>query len=448
MAVVTDPLYALLGFAGIIILLLVLITKFRWHVFLALLIPILLFALIPGTDIDTFINAFEVGFGRTLGSIGVVIVLGATMGEAMKQTGAVQQITRSMIRAVGRKRLPLALTLTGFVLGIAIFGDVAYVIINPLIHAAAFEFGAGMGMMATGLVGAMQLTHAVVPPTPGPLAAASLVGADIGLLIFFGSLVSFAGAISCWIWAVTIGRRIPSPPSKEFVTSSEDDSANGPWPTTLNAYLPIVVPILLIGGHSIVKLMWPEGNLITQVLQYLGWPVVALSLGLGLAIRQARSDQKARAVNEWVQKGLTTSAMIFGVTGLGGTLSAIIEETPAVDSIAHTIIQIGIPSIVLPFLIGVMVNMVTGSSTVGVITAASLSAPLLPQLGLSPEAAVLAAASGSVIIKYVNSSYFWVCTSLSRMRVESAILAYGGASLVGGLTSFAATYLLWYLDIL
>ena len=185
-AVNTDAAASLLGFTAIVFLLLFLIARWKWHVFFALLIPILLFGILPGIQQNNFIDAFENGFGNTLGSIGVVIVLGSIIAEALKHTGAIQVITRSMVNLVGSQRMPLALTLTGFIIGVAIFSDVAYVILNPLVHSAAKTMGVSIAVMSTGLVGALQLTHAIVPPTPGPLAAAALVGADIGKTIIYG----------------------------------------------------------------------------------------------------------------------------------------------------------------------------------------------------------------------------------------------------------------------
>ena len=143
------------------------------------------------------------------------------------------------------------------------------------------------------------------------------------------------------------------------------------------------------------------------------------------------------------RSALRTSAMILVVTGLGGSLSAILRGTPAVDFIAMIFTDYGLPTILLPFVIGIIGNMITGSTTVGVITAASLVAPMLTSLSLSPEAAMLAGASGSVIIKYVNSSYFWVCTSLSKLTVPDAVFSYGGATLVGGIVSFITVCLMW-----
>ena len=446
-AVATDPVLTLLGFAAVIVLLLFLIAKWRWHVFLALLVPILLFGIIPGVQQNNFIKAFETGFGNTLGKIGVVIVLGSIIAEALKHTGAIQVITRSMVKLVGKKRMPLALTLAGFILGIAIFSDVAYVILNPLVHSAAHATGVGISVMSTGLVGALQLTHAIVPPTPGPLAAAALVGADIGKTIIFGSIACLFGSLASWIWGrYLIGPRIETPPSAEFTgTTFLDDDAHL-LPTTLRSYLPIALPILLICAQSIAKLVLDEGNLLRSGLDYLGWPVFALSVGVWLAYRNIKTKEERRqANNQWVEDGLRVSAMILVVTGLGGSLSVILRGTPAVTYIADFFASSGLPAIILPFILGIIGNMITGSTTVGVITAGSLIAPMLTTLSLSPEAAMLAGASGSVIIKYVNSSYFWVCTSLSKLKVGDAILSYGGATLVGGVVSFVVVCLLWSL---
>ena len=445
-AVTTSVVIALVGLAGCVVLLMFLIARWKWHVFLALLLPILLFGVLPGVQRNNFIEAFELGFGKTLGSIGIVIVLGSIIAEALRHTGGVQVITRSMVRLVGATRMPFALTLSGFILGIAIFSDVAYVILNPLVHSAAHVMGVGIGTMSIGLVGALQLTHAIVPPTPGPLAAAALVGADIGKTIIFGSIACLVGSMAGWAYGQYIaGPRLKTLPSDEFKDAEffqVSDTAH--LPSTLSSYAPIAIPVLLISAQSVAKLMLEEGNLLREILGFIGWPVVALSIGLWLALRNiSKKENRTDTTNQWVKDGLKTSAMILVVTGLGGSLSEILKGTPAVGFIADVFASHGLPSILLPFVIGIIGNLLTGSTTVGVITAASLVAPMLGALGLSPEAAMLSGASGSVIIKYVNSSYFWVCTSLSKLEVNEALVGFGGVTLVGGLASFAAVWAMW-----
>ena len=167
--VASSPILALVGLVAVVGLLLVLIARFRWHVFLALLVPILMFGVLPGVKRNGFIEAFESGFGSTLGKIGVVIVLGSVLAVLLEKSGAIEVITRSLVRLLGSRRMPLALTLAGFVLGVAIFSDVAYVILNPLVHSSAATAGVGVARMATGLVGALQGTTR----SPRPLARRS-----------------------------------------------------------------------------------------------------------------------------------------------------------------------------------------------------------------------------------------------------------------------------------
>jgi GntP family gluconate:H+ symporter len=440
---------AIAGLVAVIALLFLTIVKFKWHVFLALLVPILLFALLPGIDKRAFIAAFEQGFGRTIQSIAVVIVLGSVIAEALKHTGGIERITSSMIRWVGHQRMPLALTMSGWVIGIAIFSDVGYVILNPLVHSAALKSGTTMSAMATGLVGAMQLTHAMVPPTPGPLAAVALLQADLGAVIFYGSVVTFVASIAGWLFAMVVGPRIESPPSTEFVGQSlVEQGREAELPSTWRAYAPIVVPLALIAGQSAAANVLPEGHIVNRAMVYLGWPVVALGIGILLAYWNTNRSHGEARTSTWIEDALRTSAMIIMVTGLGGALSSILRQTPAVDAIAASVAATGLPAIFLPFALGVVGNMVTGSTTVGVITAASVTAPMLATLALRPEAAMLAGAAGSMIIKYPNSSYFWVCTSLSRMPLNAAMISYGGVTFIGGVVAMACVYVLWAMGLI
>lgn len=446
--ILENPTVTLVAFAAVIVLLFWLIAKSKWHVFMALLVPILLFGLVPGVNLTEFISAFEKGFGKTVQGIAIVIVLGSIIAEALKHTGGIEKITMTMIKWIGEKRMPLALTLAGFVIGIAIFSDVGYVILNPLVHGAAIAAGTNMSVMASGLVGSMQLTHAMVPPTPGPLAAAAVMGADIGKVILYGGIATLVGSLAGWAYAQIVGPRVPSPPSKEFIGQSFVE-AGRELPSTARAYAPILVPLILIASQSVFLNVLPEEHIVNGIMAYLGWPVVAMLIGVALTLLNVKDEEsKKKFYSTWVEDALRLSAMIIIVTGLGGSLSQILKGTPAVDTIANAVAASGIPAIFLPFILGIVGNLITGSTTVGVITAASLTAPMLGSLGLSAEAGMLAGAAGSVIIKYVNSSYFWVCTSLSRMELKSALISYGGVTLVGGTASMVAVYILWLIGLI
>ena len=290
----------------------------------------------------------------------------------------------------------------------------------------------------------MQLTHAMVPPTPGPLAAVALVGADIGQVILFGGIVTLVASLAGWLYARLVGPHIDSPPSREFVGQSFiEQGRESELPSTWRAYAPILIPLALIAGQSVTAFALPPDHVVNAAMLYLGWPVVALGIGILLAYRNTHADQKTARTGAWIEDALRASAMIIMVTGLGGALSQILRETPAVDAIADAVAATGLPAIFLPFVLGVAGNMITGSTTVGVITAASVAAPMMDTLGLSPEATMLAGAAGSMIIKYVNSSYFWVCASLSRMSLKAALLSFGGVTLVNGVAAMAMVYVLW-----
>ena len=229
--------------------------------------------------------------------------------------------------------------------------------------------------MSIGLVGSLQLTHAIVPPTPGPLAAAALVGADIGKTIIFGSLACLVGSIAGWVWGQYVaGPRIKTLPDDEFVGGDFlEEEPEGGLPGALSSYAPILVPIVLISAQSVSRLFLDEDHIVRAGLAYIGWPVMALSIGVWLAYRNIRTQEHRKAAtNGWVEDGLRVSAMILVVTGLGGSLSEILKGTPAVEAIAGFFAAYGLPSILLPFVIGIIGNMITGSTTVGVITAGAL----------------------------------------------------------------------------
>ena len=416
-----------------IALLFLAITKWRWHVFIALLVPILLFALLPGMNREVFIAAFEQGFGRTVQSIAVVMVVGTILAEGLKHTGGIERITLTMIRWVGEKRMSLALTLSGWMIGIPIFSDVGYVILNPLVHSAALQSRLNMSVMSTGLIGALQLTHAMVPPTPGPLAAVAIVKADMGRVIVYGCFISIIASIFGWLYALIVGPRLPSPPSPEFVGQSfVERGREAELPTTFWAFAPILIPLTLVAAQSTAAVMLPKEHVVNTAMHYLGWPVVALSIGVLIAYRSTKREHDGARVSDWVENALRSSAMVIMVVGLGGALSQILRQTPAVDAIAQGMESTGLPAIFLPFVLGVVGNMITGSTTVGVITSASIVAPMMPALGLSPEVTMLSASAGGIITKYVNSSYFWVCTSLTQMPLRSALISFGGVMIVNG----------------
>jgi GntP family gluconate:H+ symporter len=271
----------------------------------------------------------------------------------------------------------------------------------------------------------------------------------MGRVIVWGCVVSIIASFFGWLYALAIGPRLESPPSVEFVGRSfVEQGREAELPTTFWAFAPILIPLVLIAAQSTASMLLPKTHLVNRAMLFLGWPVVALSIGVLLAYRSTKRSQAHERTSEWIENALRTSAMMIMVVGLGGALSEILKQTPAVHAIAQAMESTGLPAIFLPFILGVVGNMITGSTTVGVITSASFVAPMMPTLGLSPEATMLATSAGAIITKYVNSSYFWVCTSLTRMPLRSALIAFGGVMIVNGVVSMAVIYVLWSLHVI
>ena len=296
----------------------------------------------------------------------------------------------------------------------------------------------------------MQLTHAMVPPTPGPLAAVALVKADMGTRDRVGMLrLDHCELLRLALCAARSGRgsrrrrRRSSSASRSLSAASESE-----LPTTFGAFAPILIPLVLIAAQSTATMMLPKDHIANRVMLYLGWPVVALGIGVLLAYRNTKREQAGERAGEWVENALRFSAMIIMVVGLGGALSQILRQTPAIKAIGDAMEATGLPAIFLPFVLGIVGNMITGSTTVGVITSATIVAPMMPMLGLSPEATMLSASAGGIITKYVNSSYFWVCTSLTRMPLRSALISFGGVMIVNGVVSMTVIYILWSMKII
>jgi GntP family gluconate:H+ symporter len=277
----------------------------------------------------------------------------------------------------------------------------------------------------------------------------ALLHADMGRVIVWGCVVSIIASFFGWLYALAVGPKLESPPSAEFVGRSfVEQGREAELPTTFWAFAPILIPLVLIAAQSTASMLLPKGHILNRAMLFLGWPVVALSIGVLLAYRSTKRSQTRERTGEWVENALRTSAMMIMVVGLGGALSQILRQTPAVDAIAKGMESTGLPAIFLPFVLGIVGNMITGSTTVGVITSASIVAPMMPTLGMSPEVTMLSASAGGIITKYVNSSYFWVCTSLTRMPLRSALISFGGVMIVNGVVSMAVIYILWNMKVI
>jgi GntP family gluconate:H+ symporter len=417
---------------GIIIFL---TTKLKMNAFVVLLLVTFLYGLFVGLPLQDIIEKIRGGFGGTLGYIGIVIVAGTIIGTILEKTGAALSMTNSILKLVGKKRSPLAMSIAGYVVSIPVFCDSGYVILTPLNKALAHKTEKSMAVMAVALATGLYATHCLVPPTPGPIAAAGILGANLGKLIFLGLIVSIPGVIAGYLWATMFAKRYEIEPDLEK-TYDELMKDYGELPGAAVSFMPLVVPIILILFKSLAN---PKLSLIAEggfanFLSFIGDPVTALLIGVFLSLFLVRRESMGEALSTWMGDGIKNAALILAITGAGGAFGAILKASPMADFLGGTLSKMNL-GIFLPFIIAAALKTAQGSSTVAIITTSSIMAPFLATLQLDPALTVLAIGAGAMTVSHANDSYFWVVSQFSNMQVSVAYRAYTTATLLLGVVS-------------
>ncbi len=410
-------------------------SKFKVNAFIVLLSVAFLYGLMVGLPLATIIEKIRGGFGGTLGYIGIVIVAGTIIGTILEKTGGAISMTNAILKLVGKKRSPLAMSIAGYVVSVPVFCDSGYVILTPLNKALAEKTGKSMAVMAVALATGLYATHCLVPPTPGPIAAAGILGADLGRVIGLGILVSIPGMIAGYLWAVLFAKRYDIKPQLEESYDSLMEKY-GKLPSPFVSFLPLLVPIILILLKSLAN---PKLNIIPQggfsnFLLFIGDPVTALLIGVFLSLFLVKKEKLSDAVHGWMADGVKHAALILAITGAGGAFGAILKASPMATFLGENMSGWNL-GIFLPFLIAAALKTAQGSSTVAIITTSSIMAPIMGSLGLNPALTVLAIGAGAMTVSHANDSYFWVVSQFSDMDVPVAYRAYTTATLLEGLVS-------------
>ncbi|MGE4578147.1 MAG: GntP family permease [Desulfuromonadales bacterium] len=439
------------GSAAVIFLLLsvgliiFLTSKYRMNPFVVLILVSFLYGLLVQMPLPDIVKNIRNGFGGTLGYIGIVIVAGTIIGTILEKTGAALSMTRAILKLVGKERSPLAMSVAGYAISIPVFCDSGYVILTPLNKALAKETGKSMAVMAVALATGLYATHCLVPPTPGPIAAAGILGADLGRVIGMGLLVSIPAMLAGYFWATRFARRYQIESDMEE-TYEHLIGKYGRLPGAFHSFLPITLPIVLILLKSVAEFPtkpFGEGGM-AQAMSFIGDPVTALTLGILLALTLVEKGQMKNALDNWMGEGVKHAALILAITGAGGAFGSILKASPIATFLGESLstLQLGI---FLPFVIAAAIKTAQGSSTVSIITTSSIMAPLMVALGLDPVFTVLAIGAGAMTVSHANDSYFWVVTQFSNMDVPVAYRAYTSATLVLGLVSIACISVLSFI---
>ena len=440
----------LLVFLVLVILFIVYSTsKWKLHPFLALLFSAYGFAFLAGMPFKYIGTVIASGFGNLMTNIGLVIVFGTIIGTIIEKSGAALRMADSILRIVGEKRSALAMSIIGYVTSIPVFCDSGFVILSPLNKALAKRAGIPLATMAVALSTGLYATHTLVPPTPGPIAAAGNVGADLGLVIIVGLIVAIPAALVGLWWANRIGKNIIIEGTENQMSYDELKKQYKKLPNVWLSFAPIVVPIVLIALSSVVSFTKYTG-FGSAFIGFLGTPVNALMVGVLLSFFLL-PNLSEETLNGWVGKGLLDSANILLITGAGGSLGAVLSNSPISDYIKTlaTGNVAGIGAIILLFVISALLKTAQGSSTVALVTTSSMMAPMLAQLGITTPLqlalAVMAIGAGAMTVSHVNDSYFWVVSQFSGMKVTDAYKAQTMGTLLEGLATIITTIILFAL---
>ncbi len=426
--------------------------KFKLHPFLGLLIAAFgvgIAARMPLLDIVTAVND---GFGGLMGYIGIVVVAGTIIGKILEKSGAALRMAEVVLRVVGEKSPQLCMSLIGALVSIPVFCDSGYVILSSLKKALAHRARVPLASMSVALATGLYATHTLVPPTPGPIAAAGNLGASsyLGTIILIGLLVSIPTTLAGYLWATKVAVNIPVEGEQEVKYSYDEIVKEfGQIPSTLKSFTPIFLPIVLIGAGSMVSYQQWAGAA-AEVMLFVGTPVVALLIGVFAAFALLPKWNE-ETLTGWVGEGLKDAAAILLLTGAGGAFGAVIKATPIADMIkgfAQGEAMHGPLLLLIPFLIAAALKTAQGSSTAALVITSALIAPTLPQAGIEGAVplslVVMAIGAGAMAVSHVNDSYFWVVTQFSGIKITDAYKAHTMATLVQGVTAILVTMLLWW----
>jgi GntP family gluconate:H+ symporter len=420
--------------------------KVKMHAFFVLILAALGVGLFAGLAPDKVISTIKGGFGNTLGAIGIVIVAGTCLGVVLEKTGAAVSMADLILSKVGKKNSSLAISLTGLIFGIPIFCDSGFVVLSPLNKSLAIRSRTSMAVMAVSLGSSLFAIHCLIPPHPGATAAAGIVGVDLWQLMWVGLLIAIPTAAAGFIWANTFGKRYGEAFSGEVSSGGDTPQQKMVLPNPYLSFIPILLPIFLISAKSVLALfsVGLDSGLLPRGLSFVGDPSVALIIGLALSLVLVKKWD-GEVLNDWLGAGVKNAGSILAITAAGGAFGAILKETGIGLAIGNTLAPLGL-GLLLPFLIAAGLKTAQGSSTVAVITSASLVMPLLPELQLGSEwgavFAVLSMGAGSMVASHANDSYFWVVTKFSGIRMETSLKVFTTATIIMGVTAQILIYVL------
>jgi len=420
-------------------LIVILSTRYKIPAFFSLFLACMLVGLGVGMPVSDALNTIKDGFGNILKNLGLIIVLGTALGLLLEYTGSATVMANFLLKRMGKRFAPLAMSMTGFIVGLPIFCDSGYIVLNGVNRSMAKRTGMSIATMSVSLATGLLSVHCMVPPHPGASAAAATIGVDFGKLILIGAIAAIPAMLAGNWWANYAGRNAPD----KIVEDIEDDEP-GHGPSLLKACLPVFMPIILIAIHSFLTKGIAGYPGWVKVVFAMGDPVIALLIGVLLAFNCKRGWHK-NELSKILQDSVEKAGSVLVVIGMGGAFGAVLTATKLGDHLSQSM-ALGTMGLFFPFLLTAVLKTAQGSSTVAIITASSFVLPLLPALGFDNENGklfcVMAMGAGSMTVSHVNDVYFWVISRFSGISMKTMLKVYTVSTLFMGLITLLCVYIL------
>ncbi len=439
-----------------IVLLFVLVIALKVNAFISLLITSIYVGIFSGMPLMKIVRSIQDGMGGVLGFIAVVVGIGAIFGEILQATGGTDSLSRSMIRTFGEKRSSWAMMTTGFIIAIPVFLDVGFIILVPMAFALARKTGKSVLYYAIPLLAGLAVTHAFIPPTPGPIAVAEIIKVPLGWVILFGFIAGFPTAVIAGpYFGSYIAKKIHiNPPELTTEELAKPDVEEAPLPSFLWVIFLIALPLVLILISTMVdvglKSSWWAPSKGLEVLQFLGHPFIALLLATLAAsyFLGTRRGYSSKRLLEMANRALGPAGLIILVTGAGGVFKQVLVDSGAGAALAETVSDMHIAPIVLAYLLASIIRLTQGSATVAMITAAGMMAPILDVFELSDPhkgLIVLAIAAGATIFSHVNDSGFWLIGKYLNMTEKQTLQSWSVMETIVSVVGFILVLILsWF----
>ena len=443
------PLFVSILLLVSILLIILLSSKYKYNTFYVLFVVAILVGIVAQYSGEDVIKNLKAGFGHTLEKIGLLIILGTTLGVILDKTKATISIANYILEKTGEKKAGIAITLIGFLIGLPIFCDSGFIVLSGLLHSLGKKVKNSEVFFTLCLAGSLYAVHCLVPPHPGITAAAGQMNVELGQTMIFGTLLSIPTTIIVYFWAKFAGKKY----QELYIEQPENEiigvySNNAYLPNPLQSFLPIIIPILLISIKSIVLIdasIFSEN--IVSLIKFMGEPVMALFVGIILSISLFRKIDKIE-INHLLENAIEKAGPILAIIAIGGAFGEIIKMLDLGKVFGEILVENKL-GLLIPFLLTVLFKTAQGSSTVAIISSTSIILPLLPSLGLDSEwgrqITLMSMGAGSMMVSHANDAYFWVVTRFGNLNTNLSIKSYSTMTFLMGISTFLMILLVNFL---